>query len=76
MTLLFFMMYSIFFLSIYQISFFNFQFYQPPNRKTQVEEIDDLLDEIANEVEIDSHRPDPATYVEDRLAHLREDNNG
>jgi hypothetical protein len=41
-----------------------------------VEQIDELLDEIANEVEIDSHRPDPATYVEDRLARLREDKNG
>ncbi|XP_076463774.1 abscission/NoCut checkpoint regulator-like [Babylonia areolata] len=47
-------------------------FYQPPDRRTQVEQIDDLLDEIANEVEIDSHRPDPAAYVEDRLARLRD----
>ena len=52
------------------------QFYQPPDRRTQVEQIDDLLDEIANEVEIDSHQPDPATYVEDRLAKLREEQTG
>ncbi|KAL8615645.1 hypothetical protein ACOMHN_034795 [Nucella lapillus] len=51
-------------------------FYQPPDRRTQVEQMDDLLDEIANEVEIDSHRPDPATYVEDRLARLRGEKSG
>ncbi|KAK7493474.1 hypothetical protein BaRGS_00015374 [Batillaria attramentaria] len=45
--------------------------YQPPDRRTQIEQIDDLLDEIANEVEIDSHRPDPAKDVENRLAKLK-----
>ena len=52
------------------------QFYQPPDRRTQTEQIDDLLDEIANEVEIDSHQPDPATYVEGRLARLRDEQTG
>lgn len=33
--------------------------------------MDDLLDEIADEVEIDSHAPNPVEDIESRLAHLR-----
>lgn len=50
--------------------------YQPPDRRTQTEQIDDLLDEIATEVEIDSHYPDPAKDVANRLARLRKDESG
>ncbi|KAK3580877.1 hypothetical protein CHS0354_032939 [Potamilus streckersoni] len=45
--------------------------YQGPDRRTEQEKINDLLDEIADEVEIDSHRPDPALEVEQRLAQIR-----
>ena len=49
-----------------------FQTYHPPDRRTQQEQMNDLLDEIGNEVELDSHLPDPATEIADRLARLRE----
>ncbi|OWF47222.1 abscission/NoCut checkpoint regulator-like [Mizuhopecten yessoensis] len=42
-----------------------------PDRRTQQAQIDDILDEIAAEVEIDSHMPDPVTQVESRLANLK-----
>ncbi|XP_060062890.1 abscission/NoCut checkpoint regulator-like isoform X1 [Ylistrum balloti] len=42
-----------------------------PERRTQQAQIDDILDEIAAEVEIDSHMPDPVKQVEGRLANLR-----
>lgn len=41
-----------------------------------MEQVDDLLDEIASEVEIDSHRQDPVQYVENRLARLRKEESG
>jgi len=48
------------------------QSHLPPTKKlTQVEQVDDLLQEIADEVEIDSHLPDPALDVENRLRKLR-----
>jgi len=45
--------------------------YKPPDRRLQPEQVEDLLEEIASEVEIDSHRPNPAQEVEARLARLR-----
>ncbi|KAL3873197.1 hypothetical protein ACJMK2_036342 [Sinanodonta woodiana] len=45
--------------------------YQGPDRRTEQEKINDLLNEIADEVEIDSHRPDPASEVDQKLAQLR-----
>ncbi|RUS88182.1 hypothetical protein EGW08_004079 [Elysia chlorotica] len=45
--------------------------YQPPDRRTQIEQVDDLLEQLCEEVEIDSLRPDPVKDVEARLAHLR-----
>lgn len=50
--------------------------YHPPDRRTQVEQIDDLLEEIASEVDIDSWYPDPAKDVENRLARLHKDERG
>ncbi|KAK7104442.1 abscission/NoCut checkpoint regulator-like isoform X2 [Littorina saxatilis] len=50
--------------------------YHPPDTRTQVEQIDELLDEIANEVEIDSHGIDPVADVENRLSSLRGDQTG
>lgn len=47
--------------------------YQGPDRRTQQEQINDLLDEIGEEIEIDSHRPDPVKDIENRLAGLRGD---
>ncbi|CAH1792301.1 unnamed protein product, partial [Owenia fusiformis] len=46
-------------------------FYVPPNRKTETEEMDDLLDEIYDEVELDSKYPKPEEDVANRLAALR-----
>lgn len=46
--------------------------YQAPDRRTQQEEINSLLEEISSEVEIDSHRPDPVKEIESRLAGLKE----
>ncbi|XP_012943036.1 abscission/NoCut checkpoint regulator isoform X2 [Aplysia californica] len=45
--------------------------YRPPDRRLQPQQVDDLLEEIAAEVEIDSHRPNPAQEVEARLAQFR-----
>lgn len=45
--------------------------YQAPDRRTQQEQINDLLEEIGSEVELDSHLPDPVTEIEQRLAQLR-----
>ncbi|GFS12061.1 zinc finger, FYVE domain-containing 19 [Elysia marginata] len=50
--------------------------YQPPDRRTQVEQVDDLLEQLCEEVQIDSFRPDPAKDIEARLAHLRYGANG
>lgn len=47
------------------------QVYKTPERRTQQAQIDDILDEIAAEVEIDSHVPDPVKQIEDRLASLK-----
>ncbi|XP_070181315.1 abscission/NoCut checkpoint regulator-like isoform X3 [Littorina saxatilis] len=55
---------------------FCVQVYHPPDTRTQVEQIDELLDEIANEVEIDSHGIDPVADVENRLSSLRGDQTG
>lgn len=38
----------------------------PTDTRSQQQQIDDLLQEIHDEVEIDSHRPDPARDVSDR----------
>ncbi|KAK3092400.1 hypothetical protein FSP39_002347 [Pinctada imbricata] len=46
-------------------------YYRPPDRRTQQAQIDDLLDEIADEVELDSRLPDPTKQIEDRLSRLR-----
>ena len=58
------------------VDFFKFYFYvkvayQPPDRRTQIEQVDDLLEQLCEEVEIDSLRPDPVKDVEARLAHLK-----
>ncbi|XP_033735274.1 abscission/NoCut checkpoint regulator-like isoform X2 [Pecten maximus] len=45
--------------------------FMAPERRTQQAQIDDILDEIAAEVEIDSHMPDPVKKVEERLANLK-----
>jgi len=45
--------------------------YQAPDRRTQQEEINSLLDEIGAEIEIDSHRLDPVKDIENRLAGLK-----
>lgn len=42
-----------------------------PERRTQQAQIDDILDEIAAEVELDSRLPDPVKQVEGRLSNLR-----
>ena len=46
--------------------------YQAPDRRTQVEQVDDLLEQLCEEVEIDSLRIDPVKDIEARLAHLRQ----
>lgn len=46
--------------------------YQAPDRRTQVEQVDDLLEQLCEEVEIDSLRPDPVKDIESRLTHLRQ----
>lgn len=46
--------------------------FQAPDRRTQQEQINSLLDEISDEIEIDSHRPDPVKDIEQRLAGLRD----
>ncbi|XP_053397944.1 abscission/NoCut checkpoint regulator-like [Mercenaria mercenaria] len=46
--------------------------YHPPDRRTQQEQMNDLLDEISNEVELDSHLPDPAQEIAARLAKLKQ----
>merc|ERR1712168_625506 len=44
----------------------------PPSKKlNQQDQIDNLLQEITDEVEIDSHTSDPAQDVENRLRKLR-----
>ncbi|VDI06487.1 Hypothetical predicted protein, partial [Mytilus galloprovincialis] len=45
--------------------------YHAPDRRTQQDQINDLLDEIGEEIEIDSHRPDPVKDIENRLAGLK-----
>ncbi|GFO35436.1 Zinc finger protein [Plakobranchus ocellatus] len=45
--------------------------YQAPDRRTQVEQVDDLLEQVCAEVDIDALRPDPVKDVEARLAHLK-----
>ena len=48
------------------------QSHLPPSKKlNQQDQVDELLQEIADEVEIDSHLPDPAQDVENRLRKLR-----
>ncbi|XP_052270758.1 abscission/NoCut checkpoint regulator-like isoform X2 [Dreissena polymorpha] len=46
--------------------------YQPPDRRTQQEQMNELLDEISNEVELDSRLPDPVLEISARLARLKE----
>ena len=45
--------------------------YQAPDRRTQQEQINSLLDEIGAEIEVDSHRLDPVKDIENRLAGLK-----
>lgn len=45
--------------------------YHPPDRRTQQEQMNDLLDEISNEVELDSKLPDPVTEIATRLGLLK-----
>ena len=45
--------------------------YQGPDRRTQQEQINSLLDEIGAEIEVDSHRLDPVKDIENRLAGLK-----
>lgn len=45
--------------------------YQAPDRRTQQDQINSLLDEIGAEIEIDSHRLDPVKDIENRLAGLK-----
>ncbi|KAK6182140.1 hypothetical protein SNE40_009891 [Patella caerulea] len=47
------------------------KFYHPPDRRSEQKQVDDLLDEICDEVEIDSHFPGPATDVQQRLDKLK-----
>lgn len=49
-----------------------FQVYHPPERRTQQEQVNDLLGEVTDEVELDSRRPDPVQEISARLAQLRE----
>ncbi|CAG5127002.1 unnamed protein product, partial [Candidula unifasciata] len=46
--------------------------YKPAVRKSETQQVDDLIDQLLAEVDIDSLRPDPAQEVEDRLARLRQ----
>jgi len=48
------------------------QAYQPPDRRTQQEQMNDLLDEISSEVEMDSRLPDPVTEIAARLNNLKQ----
>ena len=48
-----------------------FQTYQPPDRRTQQEQMNDLLNEISEEVQLDSRLPDPETEIAARLARLK-----
>lgn len=47
--------------------------YKPPDTRSDLKKADDLLKEVKDEVEIESHRPDPVTYIEQRLKNLRQD---
>ncbi|XP_064600570.1 abscission/NoCut checkpoint regulator-like [Liolophura sinensis] len=47
------------------------QMYHPPDRRTQQEQMNDLLEEIGDEIALDSRLPDPAVEVEYRLAQLK-----
>lgn len=50
----------------------QYQPFPPTSKKlTQADQVDHLLQEIADEVEIDAHLPDPALDVENRLRKLR-----
>lgn len=49
-----------------------FQYYHPPDRRPQQQQVDELLNEIADEVEIDA-KCDPAKDVEDRLVRFKDE---
>ncbi|KAL4239061.1 Abscission/NoCut checkpoint regulator [Mactra antiquata] len=49
----------------------NKPMYVAPDRRTQQEQMNDLLDEIADEVELDSRLPDPTQDIAARLEKLR-----
>ncbi|WAR20177.1 ANCHR-like protein [Mya arenaria] len=46
--------------------------YQPPERRSQQKQMEDLLNEIADEVELDARLPDPVTEISARLAKLKQ----
>ena len=46
------------------------------DKHTQVDQVDDLLHEVINEVEIDSHGRDTVTDIENRLRMLRQNRPG
>ncbi|XP_041351923.1 abscission/NoCut checkpoint regulator-like isoform X2 [Gigantopelta aegis] len=46
------------------------QYYHPPERRAEQQQVDELLDEIANEVELDAQF-DPVACVEKRLAEYK-----
>jgi hypothetical protein len=45
--------------------------YKAPDSRTQQLQIDDLLDEISNEVDMESRLPNSLTELEGRLANLK-----
>ncbi|XP_014680815.1 PREDICTED: abscission/NoCut checkpoint regulator-like isoform X2 [Priapulus caudatus] len=45
--------------------------YRPPDVRTETQKTEDLLSEIQDRVEVESHWPDPATEVAQRLEQLR-----
>ncbi|XP_046377435.1 abscission/NoCut checkpoint regulator-like [Haliotis rufescens] len=47
-------------------------YYHPPDRRPQQQQVDELLNEIADEVEIDA-KCDPAKDVEDRLVRFKDE---
>ncbi|XP_060606895.1 abscission/NoCut checkpoint regulator-like isoform X2 [Ruditapes philippinarum] len=46
--------------------------YHAPDRRTQQEQMNDLLDEISSEVVLDSRLPDPVQEISSRLAKLKQ----
>ncbi|XP_064621318.1 abscission/NoCut checkpoint regulator-like [Lineus longissimus] len=48
------------------------QFYRAPDRRTQQEEMRDLMDEMFDEVQLDSRHPKPEDEIAARLARLKD----